>query len=51
LVYSGTEGGLSLYIEVSISKRRLLGSSGTVGSAIGNIFKTLSLLLGPRISR
>jgi len=51
LVYSGTKGGLSLYIEVSISKRGLPGSFRTVSSATGDIFKALSLLLGPGITR
>jgi hypothetical protein len=44
---SGTKGGLFLYIEVGVSKYRLLGSSRTIGIAIGDIFKALLLLLGP----
>jgi hypothetical protein len=44
---NGTKRGLSLYIEVSVSKCRLLGSSKTIGIATGDIFKALSLLLGP----
>jgi hypothetical protein len=44
---SSTKRGLSLYIEVGVSKYRSPGSSRTINIATGNIFKTLLLLLSP----
>lgn len=37
-------------MEVGVSERGSPGSSGTVGSATGDVFEALSLLLGPGIA-